>query len=379
MRDYFFQVVLFLAGAFIGIISQLWPESTLRRVVRVLAVMLIAVALVWAGYELAGWEAKQGAIVGTTPNNPTSAPVVALTNIPMPPTNTPMRAPPTDTPTSPYSMLTLVNPAYGATIVGEEKTEFSWKCDGDLQEEEEFDLRIWRREKSPSTFAIGFECSVLIDTPPDGFGDYMWQVALVRTDKDGNKSILSESRIWEFVWSDVTPTPTLTPTKTPTPTFTPTATPTPTCPYQADTDAETITRLIKAESQAALDKDISIVQAIFAGDATIERGDTGEQWTSPITYYKTLFEALDFAEATHYGIQPAGAGITETVAYFTSGSRITYGPPGETPVFQDNFPAPPATPSTTYGSEHWTLRRNSAGCWVITEFAFNSGHIPFPP
>jgi hypothetical protein len=176
-----------------------------------------------------------------------------------------------------------------------------------------------------------------------------------------------------------TPTPTATHTSTPTFTPTPTPTPTQTCPYQADTDAETIKRLIEAESQAVLDKDISIIQAIFAGDATIKRGDREDWMTTPITYYTSLFKDLDFIEATHYGIQPAGPGITETVAYFTSGSRITYGAPGATPTPQINFPAPPATPSTTYGSEHWTLRRNSAGCWVITEFTFNAGHIPFPP
>jgi hypothetical protein len=145
---------------------------------------------------------------------------------------------PTDTPIPTYLALTLVNPAYGATIVGKEKTEFSWMWDGDLQEEEEFDLRIWRREESPSTFAIGCDCSVLIDTPPDGFGDYLWQVALVRTDKDGNKSILSESQIRPFVWNDAPPSPTFTSTYTPAPTFTytPTATPTP-----ANTSTPTVT------------------------------------------------------------------------------------------------------------------------------------------
>lgn len=168
-------------------------------------------------------------------NTPMPVTTIALVSIATPvrpsiPESATRMPTPTDTPTPPYAVLTLLNPAPGATIVGKEKTEFSWEWDGDLQEEQaEFYLRIWRLEKPPSTFAIGCECSVLIDTPPDGFGDYLWQVALVRTDKDGNKSILSESQIRPFVWNDATSTPTPTPTKTPTPYFsyTPTATPTP--------------------------------------------------------------------------------------------------------------------------------------------------------
>ncbi len=155
--------------------------------------------------------------------------------------------------------------------------------------------------------------------------------------------------------------------------------PIPPCPYQAQTDMETIDRLIQAEGEAVVREDISLIRAIFVPDAIIRRGDTGEQWNNPVTYYTNLFSALDFTQATHYGIQPAGPGITESVAYFTSGSRITYGPTGATPVFQDNPPTPPASPSTQYGSEHWTLQKNRAGCWQITELVFNADHISFPP
>jgi hypothetical protein len=168
-------------------------------------------------------------------NTPMPVATIALVSIATPvrpsiPESATRMPTPTDTPIPAYPALILVNPAPGATIVGKEKMEFSWKWDSDLQEEQaEFDLRIWRLEEPPSTFAIGCECSVLIDTPPDGFGDYLWQVAVVRTDKIGKKLTLSESPVWSFVWRDVAPMPTPTSTYTPTPTFTytPTATPTP--------------------------------------------------------------------------------------------------------------------------------------------------------
>jgi hypothetical protein len=39
-----------------------------------------------------------------------------------------------------------------------------------------------------------------LDTPPDGFDDYWWQVAVVRIDESGNISTLCESPKWPFVW-----------------------------------------------------------------------------------------------------------------------------------------------------------------------------------
>jgi hypothetical protein len=143
----------------------------------------------------------------------------------------------TDIPAA-YPTPLLLSLAPRATIVGEKVMEFSWQWDGTLHEEEGFDLRIWRPEKPFSTIALLRENSLLLDTPPDGFGQYLWQVAVVRIDKEsGSKSTLSESPIRSFVWSDVTPTPTLTdtvghlteiPTNTLTPTSTLTPSPTPT-------------------------------------------------------------------------------------------------------------------------------------------------------
>ena len=162
----------------------------------------------------------------TKPLAPTDTPVPAPTDIPT------ITSPPTatDTPTQSYPEPTLVNPVPGATIMGEKMTNFSWQWDGALQEGEKFDLRIWRSEEPCCSIAILDEdnamwdedkkCSYLLDTPPGGFGHYLWQVAVVRIG-ESDKSILSESQVWSFVWSDVTPT--LTPTATPTPIPTPDA------------------------------------------------------------------------------------------------------------------------------------------------------------
>ncbi len=52
MGGFCFQIVLFLAGAIIGVAVPLAPKRVQKWILAILAVSLIAVSLVWAGYEL---------------------------------------------------------------------------------------------------------------------------------------------------------------------------------------------------------------------------------------------------------------------------------------------------------------------------------------
>jgi tetratricopeptide (TPR) repeat protein len=115
-----------------------------------------------------------------------------------------------------YPAPTQVSPVFGAEIMREDVVEFSWHWDSILQEREWFDLRIWRLGKPVISFSIQRVGSYLLDTPPDGFGQYQWQVAVVRIDENGGKSTLCESPIWPFIWSDVQSTSISTVTSTPT-------------------------------------------------------------------------------------------------------------------------------------------------------------------
>jgi hypothetical protein len=161
------------------------------------------------------------------------------------------------------------------------------------------------------------------------------------------------------------PTPTPPPTSTPLPTHTPvpppTNTPKPACPYQADTDAATITNLIHAEAEAINKEDISIIQAIFAPDAYSQYIVTGEEWRDPISRYTGLFEIADFTDAVHFDIQPTGEGITADTAWFISGSSGIFIPNDGEPVNYYNEP----------GKDSWVLKKNHVGCWVIVEFRFH--------
>jgi hypothetical protein len=132
---------------------------------------------------------------------------------------------PTDTPRPPCLAPTLISPAPEAAITGNQPVEFSWHRGGVMQEGEKFDLRIWLAGKPCCTYSIEKESGVILNAPPKGFGHYLWQVAVIQEDKNAS-TVLCESPIWSFSWSDITPT--FTPPNTSTPTSTPTHTPTPT-------------------------------------------------------------------------------------------------------------------------------------------------------
>jgi hypothetical protein len=123
VRDYLFQIVLFLAGALIGIIGEIVKESLKKWIARILAMLLIAISLIWVGYELGQpiptpEIAKEDAPLTDTPTltvqpSPTNAlplPTPTFTVIPRPtpvPTSTPTYAPVPPTP-QPAGIVTQV-------------------------------------------------------------------------------------------------------------------------------------------------------------------------------------------------------------------------------------------------------------------------------
>jgi hypothetical protein len=176
--------------------------------------------------------------------------------------------------------------------------------------------------------------------------------------------------------TSLTSIPTQTPVQTPTPTYTPTPTPV-VCPYQGVTDDDTIRALIMAEAVAVRNKNMKIINDIFDHDAIFYdyTADPAKIWPGvDARYAKDLFIWVNFKDAEHFDVRPAGSGILGDVATYTSGSQITYQVNGGAWVEQTNG----SSKTTQYGSEHWILKRNENGCWVITQMEFNAGHVRFP-
>ena len=188
-----------------------------------------------------------------------------------------------------------------------------------------------------------------------------------------------------------TPTPTLIPTSAPSatpsatltlmPSDTPASTPAPThpptsCPYQGKTDSETFVNLINAEAQAVNQGSMETINMIFASDAYFYDGSKGQNWFSPKERYQDdLFINGTSQGVRHFGVSLAGKSGQGDVVWYTSGSRGFY----DSKIGDDIDYYNGAKGETAYGSDHWTFRRNTSGCWVISQFAFNSGQILFPP
>ncbi len=85
MSDFFFQIVLFIVGALVGVAVPLLPKGGQKTTAIVLAMLLIIVSLIWVGYEMGIRESKPTAVADVT--SPTSAPTPTA-NQPYPPATT---------------------------------------------------------------------------------------------------------------------------------------------------------------------------------------------------------------------------------------------------------------------------------------------------
>lgn len=176
-----------------------------------------------------------------------------------------------------------------------------------------------------------------------------------------------------------TPTPTPTPTSTSSPSFTPSATltPMPVCRYQGATDEETLRQLVLAEAEASNARDLGIILDIFTAEAMVIEGHALDKPVPALQHYADEFAQKKFRGIEHFDIFLTERGLTRTAAWLTSGSRGEFSDNnGPWTLFENGSTLNSKTP---YGSDQWTFNRDEAGCWVIVEFRFNAGHVPFPP
>jgi hypothetical protein len=170
-----------------------------------------------------------------------------------------------------------------------------------------------------------------------------------------------------------------------TPSLTPSKTPTPTCAFAGQTDDETIHNLINAEASAANSQSIDTIVAIFSPDAVFEdyaqngsNGSPPKTWIGPLVRYKDdLFINAKLKDVQNFDISKAGSSSDGNTAWYTSGSKGFYLSKGDWQEFNNGSLV--GKNKTQYGSNHWTLQRKPDGCWAIFRFAFNAGHISFPP
>ena len=137
------------------------------------------------------------------------------------------------------------------------------------------------------------------------------------------------------------------------------------CTYKGEDDYETIIRIIKAESLAVNNGDLSIITKIFAADAYIKQTDNRAgsvtEWFDPLARYRPLFANTQFSGAQHTQITGT---VNGNFARFTSGSQGSFVTDGEYGEY-DHAAGNPQE------EEVWTLKQNFWGCWEITRFEFH--------
>jgi hypothetical protein len=191
-------------------------------------------------------------------------------------------------------------------------------------------------------------------------------VALFLNSRDSAPSVMPPTASNVPTATILPPSATLPPTQTSLPI---TATPTlPACSFQAGSDEDTLRGLIQLEGKALANKDLSIIERIFAPNAFI--GDAADKtfWNDPSARYQTYFDSIQSAQVTRTEIQPIPRGILENSAWFVSDELTEL-------TFKDGSQKPfPNKPS----SNHWAFAKNALGCWAITSLVFNASHYPFP-
>lgn len=91
LSDYFFQIILAVVGAVIGVTVPLLPNDKQKKIAKILAVMLIIIAILWVGYELGKQEAVNSAVqMGVTSVAVSSPTTITLVDsaIPLQPADT---------------------------------------------------------------------------------------------------------------------------------------------------------------------------------------------------------------------------------------------------------------------------------------------------
>ncbi len=136
------------------------------------------------------------------------------------------------------------------------------------------------------------------------------------------------------------------------------------CTYHEENDHETITQIIKAESQAVIGENLEIIEVIFDPNAYLKQTEsdgTIREWFDPMSRYASLFEEAKFIEAMHFGIKGM---VTGNRAQFTSGGKGSLIIDGQLWTYEND-------PDNPQEQEDWTLKRDFWGCWQITKLEFH--------
>jgi hypothetical protein len=123
-----------------------------------------------------------------------------------------------------YPAPRLVVPEDGA-VFGGYYVDLLWDWEGELKEDEWFDVRVWMGNIERSIGRVKEE-KYTLTTAPSGSGEYRWKIVVVKVGPGGEvlDEVSEESDERIFTWNLPGPSPTVTPPPPPplpSPTYTP--------------------------------------------------------------------------------------------------------------------------------------------------------------
>ena len=144
-----------------------------------------------------------------------------------------------------------------------------------------------------------------------------------------------------------------TPASSPTAISSPTPTKTYVCPFGTKDDVSSITRMINAETSAAVNQDFNTLRLVYFADATIN--DVGQTWHDPIEYYKNALSNYSVLDSSNTDIRIEFSPDGSAVAYRNSSGHVLNKTTQAVVKFVDD-------------SGRITFRKDRNGCWRIAQF-----------
>lgn len=131
--------------------------------------------------------------------------------------------------------------------------------------------------------------------------------------------------------------------------------------------AGAITALMAQEAEAGVTRDISLVDRIYAGDATVTdakcQSPGAERIWANLNQIETRYRKLPkFLLIQH---------VDPVIRFTPDNSRATEASATAETVAETNPRNPAHRPVFTFADERWTFERRGEGTWVITSFTFD--------
>jgi ketosteroid isomerase-like protein len=136
------------------------------------------------------------------------------------------------------------------------------------------------------------------------------------------------------------------------------------CPYASSTDNQTFINLIYAEEEAVLSKNINPIKEIYASNAVFLDVSTNTTDADVIKRYEEGFVGFTFLELEHFNFDILKKTSNTAWVAVSDRSKIRDLSSG--------------TVNTYTGTAHIIFRKDSLGCWRISEFHGNAEGEVFP-